>query len=189
MSRSVFYNQVCGRRFPVSLLALEYYAVETQKCESDDELFDVFMRVVVDFCGVTSPTDDDLNYFVSRLESIRSEVSPEPQTPKTKPRKSFGTSYDQYLQKLTLDSTILRMVNYDVDAAKRIYCEMDRDDAMKLVGDYVTGLMEEGLLQLEASMYGFGGRYKDDKGGKSNPVKTHDLTTDEGKAALKRLGF
>lgn len=188
MSRSVFYNQVCGRRFPVSLLALEYYAVETQKCDSDDELFDVFMKVVVELCGVTSPTDEDLTYFVERLEKVRTEVNPESKPP-AKPRKSFGTSYDQYLQRLTLDSTILRMVNYDVDSAKRIYCEMDRDDAMKLVGDYVTGLMEEGLLQLEASMYGFGGKYKDDKGGRNGPSKTHDLTTDEGKAALKRLGF
>lgn len=188
MSRSVFYNQSCGRRFSVSLLALEFYAVETQKCESDDDLFDTFMRVVVDFCGVTEPTDEDLNYFVERLNAIRDEVNKEskPQ-PAGKPRKSFGTSYDQYLQKLTLDSTILRMVNYDIESARRIYCEMDRDDAMKLVNDYVTGLMEEGLLQLEASMYGFGGKYKGD-GGKSGG-RTHDLNTAEGKEALKRLGF
>ena len=192
MSRSVFYNQACGRRFPVSLLALEYYAVETQKCESEDELFDVFMKVVVDFCGVSSPNDEDLNYFVERLNTIRTETERSAPLSDKAPRKSFGTSYDSYLQRLTLDSTVLRMVGYDVNAAHRIYCEMDRDDAMKLIGDYVTGLMEEGLLQLEASMYGFGGKYKDDKGGPGQTdgqTKTHDLTTDEGKAALRRLGF
>jgi hypothetical protein len=127
------------------------------------------------------------------LNDIREEVAPSAKASETKvSKKSFGTSYDEYLQRLTLDSTVLRMVGYDVDAARRIYCEMDRDDAMKLIGEYVTGLMEEGLLRLEASMYGFGGKYKEDKGGPSSgegQTKHHDLTTDEGKAALRRLGF
>jgi hypothetical protein len=184
--RSIFYNQVKGRRFPVSLIALEYYVAETQFCDTEEAMFDVFLETLVRFCGVTAPDDEDVEYFLSRLEGIRSEIQPGTTT-KGRPNKSFGTSYDQYIQDLTLDSTILRMVGYNLDAAKRIYHDLDRDDAMKLVSEYVTGLREEGLLQLEASMYGFGGKYKNDKG--QTKAKVHDLTTEEGRAALKRCGF
>jgi hypothetical protein len=49
------------------------------------------------------------------------------------------------------------------------------------------------LLKLEAALYGSGGSYKNDgksqgSGGEA-PGRVHDLTTDEGRAKLKALGF
>lgn len=186
MSNSIFFNQLKGRRFPISLLAIEVYSLEVRNCASEDEVFDVFFRVITEICGVQQPTDDDLSYFVERLEVLRTEMSNEDVQPK-KSVKSFGTAYHEYLSRLMVDSRILKMVGYNFDAAKKIYCELDRDDAMKLVTEYTTGLFEEGLLTMEAAMYGFGGKYKDDKAGSKG--NTHDLTTDEGKKALRRLGF
>lgn len=187
MSNSIFFNELKGRRFPISLLAIEVYSLEAGTCTSEDELFDVFFRVITELCGVAQPTDEDLNYFVDRLEVLRGEMIKAEENAPPKASKSFGTAYHEYLSKLMVDSRILRMVGYNFDAAKKIYCELDRDDAMKLVNEYMTGLLEEGLLNMEATMYGFGGKYKDDKGGTKG--NTHDLTTEDGKKALRRLGF
>jgi hypothetical protein len=187
MSNSIFFNQLKGRRFPIPLLAIEIYSDEARHCTTEDEVFDVFFRVITDICGVRQPTDEDLTYFVDRLDALRKEMEQNETQETKKAVRSFGTAYHEYLSNLMVDSRILRMVGYNFDVAKKIYCELDRDDAMKLVNEYMTGLLEEGLLNMEAAMYGFGGKYKDDKGG--SKANVHDLTTDEGKKALKRLGF
>jgi len=93
-----------------------------------------------------------------------------------------------YIGGLPIDAALLRMVNYDIDAAEKLYCTIDRDDVVQLVKDYIKGRMEENLVRMEASMYGFGGSYKEDKQ-ESSKEKGIDLSTKEGVAALKSLGF
>lgn len=191
MSHSIFYSMGSGRRFPISLLAVETYAIHVGDSVTDDELFDLFVSIVTEICGVPDPTTEDIHYFVGRLQEIQDELS-EPQAVVEKgPKKGWGSSYVEFLQKLSLDSVILRMVGYDFDAAKKLYCDLDRADTMKLVRDYTSGLMQEGLMLLESTMYGFGNSYSEDKGrGKAfDSASAHDLRTPEGVAALKRLGF
>lgn len=191
MSHSIFYLMGSGRRFPISLLAVETYAIHVGSAVTDDELFDLFVSIVTEICGVTNPTTEDIHYFVGRLQEIQDELS-EPQAVVEKgPKKGWGSSYVEFLQKLSLDSVILRMVGYDFDAAKKLYCDLDRADTMKLVRDYTSGLMQEGLMLLESTMYGFGNSYSQDKGkGRTfDSANAHDLRTPEGVAALRRLGF
>jgi hypothetical protein len=154
-----------------------------------DELEDLLCGILHSFCSVEKPSDDDLNYFVDRLKAIQEEIKDRVPGSSKKASKSFGTSYHEYISKLSIDSTILRMTGYNFDAAKRIYCELDRDDAMKLVTEYINGSMEESLLTLEACMYGMGGSYKNDGGGNKGADKVHDLSTEEGKAAARAMGF
>lgn len=187
MANSIFYNMTHGRRFPVSLLALETYAIRVTEVSTEDEHYDMFIKILTSICGVENPQVDDIQYLAERIKSIKDETV---EGKASKAGHSFGTYYQEYLGKLSSDSTILRMVNYDVNAARRIYCELDRDDAYKLMKEYLEGLLEEGRLRMEAAMYGFGGGYKDDgKGGSGNVGETFDVSSEEGKAALKAMGF
>ena len=192
MTHSIFYSMGSGRRFPISLLAVETYAVHVGEAVTDDELFDLFVSIVTEICGVSSPSTDDIHYFVERLQEIQKELSETPDTSAKGPKKGWGTNYVEFLQKLSLDSVILRMVGYDFDAAKKLYCDLDRSDTMKLVRDYTSGLMQEGLMLLESTMYGFGNSYSEDKGrgqSSSSNSRVHDINKPEGLAALRRLGF
>jgi hypothetical protein len=191
MSHSIFYLMGSGRRFPISLLAVETYAIHVGGAVTDDELFDLFVSIVTEICGVTNPTTEDIHYFVGRLQEIQEEITSGPDSARKGAKKGWGSSYVEFLQKMSLDSVILRMVGYDFDAAKKLYCDLDRSDTMKLVRDYTSGLMQEGLMLLESTMYGFGNSYSEDKGrGKAfDSANAHDLRTPEGVAALRRLGF
>jgi hypothetical protein len=192
MAHSIFYSMGSGRRFPISLLAVETYAVHIEDAKTDDELFDLFVSIVTEICGVPRPTTEDVHYFVERLQEIQKELTESIDTPSKGTKKGWGTNYIEFLQKLSLDSVILRMVGYDFEAAKKLYCDLDRTDTLKLVRDYTSGLMQEGLMLLESTMYGFGNSYAEDKGrgqASQGNVKTHDIRTPEGLAALRRLGF
>jgi hypothetical protein len=179
-----------GRKFPVSLLSIEFYAIESEKNKEDDNLlYDALVNTVVKTCAINSPDQDDLKYFLSRLEGIRDSLKGSGEgVAKGKDVKTFGSSYLKYLTNLSIDSTLLKMTGYDMAAAARLYCEIDRDDVQKLVDEYVTGKSEENLVLMESSMYGFGGSYADDSGAKG-PQKSFDLNSAEGLNALKGLGF
>jgi len=189
MSTSIFYSHKYGRRFPVPLIALEAYAIESDKAKSDEDIFNVLITTLSKHCGVKSPTDEDISYFVSRLEEVRKEISDNSEQSVFK-GKTFGSAYLAYISGLPIDSALLRMVNYDIDSADKLYCTIDRTDTVSLVNDYIKGRMEENLIKMEASMYGFGGCYEEDKVSKSNKGdKGIDISTEEGAAALRSLGF
>ena len=184
---SIFYMHVAGRRFPVPLVALESYSINASTAESDEQLFDVLITTMSKYCNVTDPQDDDIEYFLSRLKEVREEIKDNDPEEKTK-GKTFGTAYLEYISGLSIDAVLLRMVNYDINAAEKLYCTMDRTDVVALVDDYVKGRMEENLVNMEAAMYGFGGGYKSDKQSKGKS-KGVPINSAEGMAQLAALGF
>lgn len=186
MANSLFFNMQGGVRFPISLLALEVYAHKSIGLTQESEFLDLFAWIVNRYCGVSNPSDDDKTYFLNRLIAIHEESSEPSQGKAGVQKKSFGTSYQEYMSELALDSVILRMTGYNYEAARRIYCDLDRQDTFRLVKDYQAGIWQKGLLELEACMYGFGNSYSEDSK-PSGPV--HDLNTEEGMAALRSLGF
>lgn len=190
-SASIFYQHKYGRRFPVSLMALEMYAVEVDGAESDNDVYDALVKVLTKACQVKEPSKEDGDYLISRITSIGKELADKaPKVPEGASKsKSFGSSYMEYLHDLSVDSSVLKMVSYDMTAATKLYCEIDRDDVLKLVAEYFSGKAEENLVKMEASMYGNGGKYKNDRGAVSGPGKTHDISTPEGFANLKAMGF
>lgn len=187
-SPSIFYQHKYGRRFPVPLMALEMYAVTVEGAETDNDVYDVLIKVLTSACGVTAPNKEDGDYLISRITEVSKALKQVDKT--TGPKsQSFGTSYMAYLRDLSVDSAILKMVNYDVTAATKLYCELDREDVLKLVSEYFSGKDEANLVKMEASLYGGGGKYKNDKGGKGGPSVQHDISTPEGFANLKAMGF
>lgn len=185
---SIFYMHTYGRRFPIPLMALESYALDSEKADSDEELFNVLITTLSKHCKVATPEDADITYFLTRLKGLKEEISENSGDEETK-GKTFGSAYMNYIGGLTVDAALLKMVNYDIDAAEKLYCTVDRDDVVQLVRDYIKGKAEENLVRMEASMYGFGGHYEEDKSGKGGKSKGIDISTEEGAAALKSLGF
>jgi len=184
---SIFYMHTYGRRFPVPLMALEAYAMDSENASTDQELFDVLVTTLSKHCKVVKPTDGDINYFLDRLKKLKTEIE-ENSLEDSNNGKSFGTAYMDYISELPIDGALLKMVHYDIDAAEKLYCDLDRDDAVTLVKDYIKGKAEENLVKMEAAMYGMGGSYEEDKAEK-NKDKGIDISTEEGAAALRALGF
>ena len=186
---SIFYMHAYGRRFPVPLMALEAYSVDSEGASTDQELFDVLMVTLSKHCKVAEPNDADISYFLERLTKLKEEI--EENSKEDSPQgKTFGTAYMDYLSELPIDGALLKMVHYDIDAAEKLYCDIDRDDAVSLVRDYIRGKSQDNLVSMEASMYGMGGSYAEDKD-ESKPAKEKgmDISTEEGAAALRQLGF
>lgn len=189
---SLFYNHKYGRKFPVSLMALEAYAIEVEGASEDNEIYDALIRVLAKACDVKSPTKEDIEYLISRITEVGKELADnkkEGDDKGGKSKKSFGTSYMEYLHGLSVDSAILKMVNYDITAATALYCDIDRDDVIRLIKEYFSGAAEENLVKMEATMYGSGTSYKGDNGGKKENESTHDISTPEGFANLKAMGL
>ncbi|RLA45994.1 MAG: hypothetical protein DRR06_06005 [Gammaproteobacteria bacterium] len=184
--RSLFYNHTFGRRFPIPLMALEAYALDSEAAQTDEDLFNVLVTTLSRHCKVSKPSEQDITYFLERLQGIKEEISNSPDGGVAK-GKTFGSAYMDYVSGLPMDSALLKMVNYDISAADRLYCTIDRDDVVQLVKEYIQGKAEENLVRFEASMYGFGGSYSEDK--PENKDKGVDISTPDGMAALKSLGF
>lgn len=186
---SIFYMHAYGRKFPVPLMALEAYAMDSENATTDEELFNVLITTLSKHCGVAQPNDEDIAYFVSRLTKLKEEITENSEEGATY-GKTFGSAYMGYISDLPIDGALLKMVHYDIDAAEKLYCDIDRDDAVQLVKDYIKGKAEENLVKMEAAMYGMGGSYEEDKGSKQdNKEKGIDISTEEGAAALRALGF
>ena len=186
MAKSVFYPTTPERRFNIPLLALEVFATESQSWQTEGDYQTGMSELLRNFCGVTQPEVDDFVYFLERVQTLQAQF--EKPTPSGTPKKSFGTAYSEYLTSLPIDSLVLRMVGYNEAAARWVYCVLDRDDANRLLDEYVSGQMQDGLLNMEGAMYGFGNSYQQDKQSSPN-VRVHDVNSEEGLAALQRLGF
>jgi len=176
-----------GRRFPIPLMALEAYAIDSEGATTDQELFDVLMVTVSKYCKVPKPTDDDITYFLERLQKLKTEIA-QNASEDSNNGKSFGTAYMDYIADLPIDGALLKMVHYDIGAAEKLYCDIDRDDVVQLVKDYIKGKAEENLVKMEAAMYGMGGSYEGDKP-EEKKEKGIDISTEEGAAAMRALGF
>lgn len=100
--------------------------------------------------------------------------------------KSLGTQYSGWLDGLTAEQLCLYLADYDTERAYHIYWFTDLDwfqEAIKLRSQYDSHVA---LIQMEACLYGFGGKYEDDGG---RHVNNHDINTDETMAALRKCGF
>ena len=183
---SLFYNQLEKDRFILPLIALESYAIKKPFCKTEEDLLSLIYDILSTYCLGRELEPDDLQTFYDRLEAFNKERDEAAQNPPLK-GASFGTSFTEYIQTLPIDQLLLRMCGYDYDNAKVLYCEVDRDEVICIARMYVTGLLEEHKVAMEACMYGFGGKYKGDR--LAGDVRVHNLNASGGRQRLKELGF
>ena len=100
--------------------------------------------------------------------------------------KSLGTKYAEWLAELNATDLCLYLTDFDIEKARYAYWFMDIaavQGAVKLKSQHDSQLA---LIQMEAALYGGGGKYQDDDAGSAN---YHDMNSDEGRAVLKAFGF
>jgi hypothetical protein len=178
----MFYKHKFKSSLVVSLLALETYHTRAIGCESTEDLLVVVYSVLQECCGIENPTEENLLEFTSRLQKISEEAVKDPQKVPVK-SKGFSTNFYKYLSELSLQNTLMLMTGFDFERARVIYCDLDRDEAIALIKDFTSGMLEQGILSFEAALYGGGNSYKEDSG------EVKQLDTSESLKMLQGLGF
>ena len=111
------------------------------------------------------------------------------QTPAEKPKsrkqsKSFGTSFAEWMGSLSATESCLYLSDYDIEMALKYYWEEDFLLVQEAIKVKSACDSQRSLIALEASMYGFGGKYADDAGGSSANENVIDLSDPGAKQAL-----
>lgn len=171
------------QRFAVPLLALEAYQNAGLSEESSELEVSQALVSAISLCGVSSPAQEDIEYFVERLEGLSASKSQNKGVDKA-PTQSLGTAYAKFMRELSVIDILGLMTHYNPSALRYWYCEADAEATMLLVERYVQELFERVQVNFEACMYGFGGKYESDNSGS----KVIDANSKEGLAALQQFG-
>ena len=112
------------------------------------------------------------------------------------PEKGLGSDYLKWLGSLQSDRLCYILSGFDAGKARTLYADTDYRIVQDMGESYLEQQWHKIQSSFEASMYGFGGGYKDGAGGGGSDegeVITYDLTTPEGKkeamGALRECGF
>jgi hypothetical protein len=129
-------------------------------------------------------------HLVSRvLARIEELQKPQEQTKSGRTKKSFGTAFSEWLAGLSGTESCLYLANYDIEKALHLYWQED----LLLVQDAIKAKTaqdsQNSLIQLEASMYGFGGRYSDDAKDDANTINLDDVNASDIQGMLGGFGF
>jgi len=133
---------------------------------------------------VDKSLDKLLTVVLERIAALQPD--PSATGPSMRQAKSLGTKYAEWLAELDATELCLYLTDYDIKKARHIYWFTDIPDvqgAVRLKSQHDSQLA---LIQMEAALYGGGGKYQDDDAGSSN---YHDMNSAEGSAALKAFGF
>lgn len=105
-------------------------------------------------------------------------------TPTPKPAaKGFGSHLMGWLDSMTPTTLCLYLAEYDPVKASQVYWQHDRFLVEEAARAKAEAEWVRAVLAFEASMYGFGGSYKDEA------ATEYDITKGEGRGVLKDLGF
>lgn len=131
-----------------------------------------------------SVSESDIERIATRLltEKDKEEKKGEPPAK----QKTFGTALLDWLADLKAKSVCYFLADFEPAKARALYFEQDMLlvlEALKLKSEYTMQLANVGY---EGSLYGFGGKYEDDKGS-SGPTHEFDLTGDDSGVALRSL--
>lgn len=152
---------------------------------------DQFIQIVINAYTTVYPektVQQCLNGLLERVTKYLTTLNKtDADTPKSKPKKTLGTSYADWMSGLNSQAVCLFLADYDIPKALAYYWEEDYllvQDAIAIKGQQISQNL---LANMEGCMYGFGGSYSGD-GGSSN-ANVIDLRTTDGKEALAQFGF
>lgn len=157
---SLFYSARFSQRFPVSLLALEHLT-NLSNLPPEESI----PRVLAECCEIFEPVEEDLIYLLDVLQEEAEKTTKEPpkQVKVTPPlARSLWTSFHKFIQQLDSSRILLWACGFDYKKAEYLYTKVDRTVANQVISDFVASLQEHNTANLEASMYGFGGKYQDE---------------------------
>jgi hypothetical protein len=177
MARSIFYEATFERRFALPFLFFEHLAivVKEYKGDPDDAAMNDMLKESMKAClGMDKVSDKDMEYVAERLTELADRKKPPPEARPTK--KSFATSYAEWVSGLTPDLLCLVLADNDFEKARHLFCEVDKDDVMSMSEAWISKSWEDIKIAYECCVYGFGGGYKDSgpEGGGEVDASTND---------------
>jgi hypothetical protein len=173
------------RPFAIPLLAFERFSELRQQLTNEAKVLEsVVIPTLVECCSIVDPTEQDIEYFLERLERVGKEANSLSDAPKPSYARTLGSAYAGALRKLDTAGLILYMCAYDFNKANYVYTKLDRDIALEMVDSFLELKAQENNLLFESCLYGFGGKYTTD--GEAEVVDL-DLSNDNDIAQLAQI--
>ncbi len=126
--------------------------------------------------------------FLARIQELQQQEEKANNARRNK--KTFGSSYAEWLSTLDATASCLYLADYDIERALNWYWNEDLllvQEAIKIKSGHESQIT---LTRMEASMYGFGGHYADDKGNDgSTTIDLNEMSVDDIKSAMSGFGF
>lgn len=172
---SPFFAEKYTRKFNVSLLAFErvWSLFTSQEGEATQEsVSDAYVQVANELCGLSTPTQEDLDYLVSRVI----EASKSAENKKANPsgsKRTFSSEFYKMVAQQPIYDLLYQMCQYNFEEVRYVYTMMDRDDALHMLDVYLLRIQHDQQILLESSVYGAGGSFGE---GSKADVEV-DLTT------------
>lgn len=152
-----------------------------------------FTQIVVSSYALVYPDkvvmeleDRLISRVLARIEELQ---KPQEQTKTSKIKKSFGTTFSEWLSSLSATESCLYLANYDIDKALHLYWQEDILLVQEAIKAKTAQDSQNSLVQFEASMYGFGGKYSDDASGDANTINLDDMNSSDIQSMLGGFGF
>jgi hypothetical protein len=122
-------------------------------------------------CGRTKLSDDDLSYVLTR--AAKHKDAPEsPGEEGEAAKRGFASDYLQWVEKMTPAQMCMYLAEYDLPAARALYCDEDCDDVLALAEQKLARDWENVKVLYESVLFGFGGGYSEEEA----PVPAGDGT-------------
>lgn len=158
--------------------------------ENSLESEDAYLEIISSSYSLVYPEKiihEAMPFLVKRVTERLQELKADQEKPKHPniETKSLGTAYSKWLTGLDGTALCLYLTNYHIPDALELYWKEDIlvvQEAIKTKGQQDSQTI---LARMEASMYGFGGKYSDDDAG----AETFVMGSEEAQEALKSIGF
>ena len=192
---TIFFSHRFLRPFPVSFLFIEHVATGLRdKAEVEGESTELVVRQVRDsliaVAGLKEPDQAQMDYALERLAALTKEAQEAEKDGPHKPSKpGFATAYMDWAASLDPQEACLVAAGFDFQQARHLYCEVDREDVLKLTESRMRCEWERIKIAYESSVYAFGGGYEGDDSRRKGKITEYDLSKDDegGMAALAKL--
>jgi Arc/MetJ family transcription regulator len=160
----------------------------------DEVTAEVFEKIVFESYAIIHPkelVEQLLPHLVQRVLTRIEELKDQEEKKSSPGRRgrTFGSGYIEFISGMDSQVSCLYLANYDVDKALHYYWEEDYllvQDAIQAKSGHESQIT---LTRLEASMYGFGGKYSDDAQGDTNTVHVDDMNPEDFQSAMAGFGF
>lgn len=187
---SVFQNNPPQNQSPPLSFGIEKYLISTLSSEEQvtEEHFALTVRAAFGLVYPEKTITPLLHTLVTKVvQRINSLQKPDQKPNHFHINKSLGTNYATWLSELNAEQVCLYLSDYNPERAEHYYWFADIltvQEAVKLKSQHDNQLA---LIQMEACLYGAGGKYQEDTGGDGG--NNYDMDSSESASALQTLGF
>lgn len=187
-----FYTDLLTDELPITSLFMEYVTTHLAAMPADEreDRFYELLTTGLQVCDVTkgAPTDTQVEDVARRISERAQEKEDDASPSKSGAGRFFAGYLTEWAGKLDPTALCLYAANYDYWLARRYYCELDQQTLAAIARNKLQLEFERARATFEASLFGFGGKYKDTPSGADSEF---DLSKDDKAAemALRSFGF